>query len=590
MKLIRYLKKFLYVFAGRQRQLVFLLLIFITTSVLEAFGIGMLGPFINLAANPELVQNNSTLSRVYEFFNFQSYSLFIVALGLFVVSIFIIKSTMFLLSKAYTYKVLLSQRSAIRTRLLNAYLYAPYEFHLTRNSADFVNKIIVEANRFTNLVALPLVEVCSQVVVIVALVALMASTDILLVLISLGTLLPAFLGFLLIGKRLKEWGRGASRAREKTLRVVSHGLGGLKETYVIGCESYFQKEMMRHVEAEASLESRFQTAQVVPRTLIEALLMVAIVGFICLSQFFLQQDFNSVVSTMGIFAVASFRLVPAGSQLMQSFGRIRNSAYTLDCLYLDLKEVEGQSPIYQKENRSSAKPLSFHQDLELKDVVYRYPNSTPASLDGISLCIKRGESIGLIGPSGSGKTTLVDVILGLLQPESGDICLDGTSIYSNLSSWKKLIGYIPQSIFLLDDTIERNIAFGVPDLEIDSDRLWHAIKAAQLDELVQSLPEGLKTTTGERGVRLSGGQRQRIGIARALYHQREILILDEATSALDSQTEQLISHSIDALAGAKTLIIIAHRLSTLEHCDRVYALEKGKVTKQGSYETVVLST
>ena len=249
--------------------------------------------------------------------------------------------------------------------------------------------------------------------------------------------------------------------------------------------------------------------------------------------------------------------------------------------------------------------IEFSEKVELKEVTYSYPGTSKPAIDRLSLTLKKGQSIALIGKSGAGKTTLVDVILGLLRPESGNIIVDGKSIYSNINnfdsnswqnligsknlrSWQNLIGYIPQSIFLIDDTIERNIAFGVPDHLIDNIRVDRAIKAAQLEDLVEQMPEGIKTMVGERGLRLSGGQRQRIGIARALYHEREILVLDEATSALDNETEKLVSEAISSLAGTKTLIIIAHRLTTVAHCDRIYMLENGRIVKSGSYQEVVL--
>jgi ABC-type multidrug transport system fused ATPase/permease subunit len=295
------------------------------------------------------------------------------------------------------------------------------------------------------------------------------------------------------------------------------------------------------------------------------------------------------------------RLIPAASQLVQAMGEMQNKSYSVDRLYLDLKEIEKQKatqPLKSalgltRGNLSSSKygenqTMSFTEGVELKEVTYSYPDTSEPAIERVSLSLKKGQSIALIGKSGAGKTTLVDVILGLLQPESGDIRVDGVSVYSNIRSWQNLIGYIPQSIFLIDDTIERNIAFGVPDRLLDRARIDRAIKAAQLEELVEQLPDGIKTVVGERGIRLSGGQRQRIGIARALYHEREILVLDEATSALDNETEKLVSEAIRSLAGTKTLITIAHRLSTVEHCDRVYLLEKGRVVKSGSYQEVVL--
>lgn len=273
---------------------------------------------------------------------------------------------------------------------------------------------------------------------------------------------------------------------------------------------------------------------------------------------------------------------------MSSINGIRYSSHALDQLYFDFKELEDKKE--EQLRFSQSKLLHAFRELayltgnvSLEDVVYRYPNAEKNSLDSISLTIRKGESIGLIGKSGAGKTTLVDVILGLLVPQSGDITVDGVSIYTNIRSWQNMLGYVPQSIFLIDDTLRRNIAFGVPDHLIDENRLLRAIEAAQLSELVEQLSHGLETQLGERGVLLSGGQRQRVGIARALYHEREILVFDEATAALDNETEALVTEAIKSLSGIKTMIIIAHWLSTIEHCDRIYMLEKGQVIKAGSY-------
>jgi ATP-binding cassette, subfamily B, bacterial PglK len=272
----------------------------------------------------------------------------------------------------------------------------------------------------------------------------------------------------------------------------------------------------------------------------------------------------------------------------------------LNMLYGDLKEIDRQqikenAKLLATDSREldpiepPQKIIEFRHTLNLQNITYSYAKSSELALKDVSFSIHKGESIALIGKSGSGKTTLVDVILGLLKLEKGDILVDGTSIYSNIRSWQNLVGYIPQSIFLIDDTIERNIAFGVSDRVIDKTRLEQVIQVAQLKELIEQLPQGIQTQVGERGVRLSGGQRQRIGIARALYHEREILVLDEATAALDNETESLISEAINSLAGQKTLIIIAHRLSTVQKCDRIYVLEKGRVINSGSYQEVVTS-
>jgi ABC-type multidrug transport system fused ATPase/permease subunit len=287
--------------------------------------------------------------------------------------------------------------------------------------------------------------------------------------------------------------------------------------------------------------------------------------------------------------------------LLQTLANLRYSTPVVDQLYFDLQEVEKASWSHISEvpqitpgaklmSKSQTAPskLKFTDRIEVEELTFRYAADADLTLNHINLQIQKGQAIGLIGRSGAGKSTLVDVILGLLTPESGDIKVDGVSVLNDLRAWQSLIGYIPQSIFLMDQTIARNIAFGVADEHIDLHRLNRAVEAAQLSELVDQLPDGLDTFVGERGIRLSGGQRQRIGIARALYHEREILILDEATSALDNETEALVSQAIQSLSGTKTMIIIAHRLSTIEHCDRIYLLEKGQVVKSGSYQEVVL--
>jgi len=288
-------------------------------------------------------------------------------------------------------------------------------------------------------------------------------------------------------------------------------------------------------------------------------------------------------------------MIPASSQILNAVGRMRAMSYALDMLYKDLKEIEAYGvPTAQlmpvSDGRLARQAASkFDKSVSLQDVTFYYPNTDEPAIENISLDIRKGESIALVGKSGSGKTTLVDIILGLLNPSSGDILVDGQSVYSDLRAWQNLLGYIPQSIFLTDETIAQNIAFGIPKDEIDYDRVTMAVKAAQLEDLIEQLPEGLETMVGERGMRISGGQRQRVGIARAIYHGREILVLDEATSALDPETERLVSEAIDSLAGDKTLIIIAHRLSTIENCDRVYQLDQGRIQKVGSYREVAMA-
>jgi ABC-type multidrug transport system fused ATPase/permease subunit len=601
-KVLGYLKKFLYLFSGNQKSLLALVCLFLVASVSEAIGIGMIGGFLKLADNPgPIINSNQLLDRLYAGLGFGSTTQFVFAFGIFVILIFILKSFLYFASQYFTSKLLLGQRKILQDKFFDAYSSAPYELYLSRNSSDLVNKIIVETSRFIYGFSNSFVMVLSQSITLLALLALLVRTDVNLLFAVLFSLTPAFAIFLLLSGRIREWGQLFSTSNEEIARLVNHSLGGIKEIRVIGCEDYFKSEMKNSTKQLAQAELLFYMFQAVPRTLIEMVLVICVIGFLCLSILLRGQEFQTVLASVGVFALAGMKIIPAGSLFISSMAATRNSTHTLNLLYSDLKEVEEISQssglaFYRSvevANQASLSilrpPISFNQQIQIENLTYRYPGASDLSIDQINISIKKGQSIGLIGRSGAGKTTLVDLLLGLLQPESGDIKVDGHSIYENLDSWRRNIGYIPQSIFLLDDTIERNIALGVPDRLIDHSRLRQAIQLAQLEELLADTPGGINTPVGERGIRLSGGQRQRIGIARALYHERDILVLDEATSALDNATERLVNQAIESLAGLKTLVVIAHRLTTIEHCDCIYMLDKGRVIRSGSYESVVHS-
>ncbi len=599
--MLKYLSKVWYILKGSRKSLPLLLLVFVLSSLLEALGIGLIAPFLNLAAKPDSIQEIHLLQWTYSQLNLQSDSQFIFILSMAIAIIFCLKSFLYFLAQKFIFSFSFNQKGKLASRLFRTYLAVDYTFHLRKNTANITHNIVFETQGFTHGAVLPLLNSIANLTVIFVLVLLLAQTDLLFLAIILAVLLPVFLLFYQLRNQFKKWGQEASKANREVIRIINHGLGGLKETRVIGCEPYFQQQMEQQVQIMAETATLAQSFQKLPRIVIETCLISFIVIFISVSQLFFKQNIQEVTSILAVFAVASVRSIPAASQLVQAMGQMQNYSHAVDQLYLDLKESEEQEANQPSEsvlgltggNLSSFKygkhqALSFAERVELNEITYRYPGTLKAAVDKVSLTLKKGQSIALIGKSGAGKTTLVDVILGLLQPESGNIRVDGVSVYSNLRSWQNLIGYIPQSIFLIDDTIERNIAFGVADDLIDRAKIERVIRATQLEELIEQLPDGIKTVVGERGVRLSGGQRQRIGIARALYHEREILVLDEATSALDNQTEKLVSEAIRFMAGTKTLIIIAHRLSAVEHCDRIYLLEKGRLVKSGSYQKVVL--
>jgi ATP-binding cassette, subfamily B, bacterial PglK len=596
-----YFLKFLYVISAKKVELILLLFAFLTVSALDALGIGLVGPFIALATKPELINQQTLLSNIYGFLGLKSTNQFIGILGLAIIAIFYFKSFSYYQIQRYVFRFCFTQQVKLRLRLLHTYLFLPYTFHLRTNSANLIQNIINESQNFSYSVAIPLLNSIANLFVLFVLVLLLAITDLAATVSVIGGMLLAYLPFHLVRNKIVRWGKEGVEANTEMLRIVNHAIGGLKETRVIGCEEFFENQLATQVNRFARVATLFHIFQMLPRILIESLLITFVVGLVSVSLLFEQRSQN-LVSVLGIFAIASIRLLPSASQLISSMGVLRNFKPTLERLYMDLKEIEKPEAVrYLKLSRGVIPSsllksdslnrlhaaMPFTDKIVINQINYHYPEAATNSLTDISLTIQKGESIALIGKSGAGKTTLVDVFLGLLIPQSGDIQVDGLSVYNGLRSWQNLIGYIPQSIFLTDDTIERNIAFGVSDHQIDRERLDRAIESAQLAELIEQLPEGKQTQVGEHGVRLSGGQRQRIGIARALYHEREILVLDEATSALDNETENLISQAIQDLSRTKTMIIIAHRLTTVEHCDRIYKMEKGKIVKCGSYQEVV---
>jgi ABC-type multidrug transport system fused ATPase/permease subunit len=595
------LAKFLYIYTGTKQSLFLLFLMAILTSILESFGIGLIGPFLNLSSNPEKIREIPLLNWIYIQFNLQSNSQLVLILGLSIILIFAIKSVAYILTNAYLFRIGFNQKKKLVSRMMSAYLRTPYAFFLERNSATITQNIIIETSTFTTEYLIPLLTASVNTIIILFILSLLAKTSLLLLVMILGILLLTGAIFESFGKRIRKWGRIRTESDKAMIKVINHSMGGLKETRVIGCESYFEKQLNFHGEKWKKAVTLFRTSKITFPVIIQNGLIIVVVGFVCTLSITAMQESQDLSSILAVFVTASLRLIPSANQFINAASSIRNSSYSVDAIYADLKaleEVIGNtksknshltnlvSAVYPCNEETSI--LDFANRIELMNVRYRYPKAKNDVIKGISLTIQKGESIALIGKSGAGKTTLVDILLGLLEPQHGDIQVDGISIYKNLRSWQNLVGYIPQSIFLMDDTVERNIAFGVPDELIDSKRLEKAIQVAQLSELIQQLPEGVKTRVGERGVKFSGGQRQRIGIARAIYHEREVLVLDEATAALDNETEQLVSDAIQSLAGSKTLIIIAHRLSTVEDCDRVYLLEQGRIAKSGTYQEVVL--
>ena len=585
--MFRYLSKILYILPERHAGLISLIISFIFVSFLEVFGIGIIGPFIGLASKPELIEQTDWLNSLFLRSGIDEKSQFIALIGLGIILIFVLKSFFSWRVQTSVFHFAYKQKGDLTTKLMEAYLSAPYTFHLSKNSSHIIHNIITETKQFANSVLIPLLTSISNCFILLSLIILLTATNLATIVVILGTILPLFFLFTSFKTKITQWGKEASKAEQATIRIINHGMGGIKETKVIGCEPYFEAEIAAEAQKYLDATSKFYAYKLSPRVVVETLLVVFLIGFVSIF-LIINNNIQELTATLSVFALASIRLIPAFTNITNGVGTLKNSSFAVNKLYSDLKEIENLNQANILKRNLSKLTLEFNHQIELQKVNYQYPQAKELALKNLSLIINKGESIALIGKSGAGKTTLVDVILGLLIPQQGDIKVDQKSIYDNIFAWQKLIGYIPQSIFLLDDSIAKNIAFGVPEHLIDRPKLARAIQAAQLEELIERLPQGTNTVVGERGVLLSGGQRQRIGIARALYHEREILVLDEATAALDNETENLVTEAIKSLGKSKTVIIIAHRLTTVEHCDRVYELERGQIMRSGSYQEIVL--
>ncbi|MGF1588229.1 MAG: ABC transporter ATP-binding protein [Pleurocapsa sp.] len=590
----KFIAKFFYVTEGKHQSLLIMSCLFIISSFLEMVGVGLIGPFAAMVTQPDFIKNSDWLQSLYDKFSFNSPQQFVLYFGIFTVIAFYLKAALSFITQKSIAEFAHSLKGDLAYRLMKSYIAAPYTLHLTKNSANLIQNVITSTDQFCIGLVLSLLTAISNAVVIVALVILLVWTNAaasigiaIVLLVAVAVLNP-------LKTKLTNWGKNGYDASTEMIRILNHSLGGLKETRIIGCEPYFERQMSDAAWKYSKNMGLAAGYANLPRYIVEAVIISFLIIFAFLFVTFNQENSQNISSIFGIFAIASIRLLPATGNTISCINVIRYNSHSLDLLFAELKEVEklkGQKDyvdIQNDQDQHQSKKISFQDKITVKNLIYKYPSTNTNALDNISLTIDKGQSIGLIGKSGSGKTTLVDVLMGLLLPQGGDITVDSVSVYSNIRAWQNLIGYVPQSIFLIDDTLERNIAFGVPDNQIDHQRLQEALAAAQLSEVIARLPMGLNTVVGERGVLLSGGQRQRVGIARALYHEKEILVFDEATAALDNETENLITDATKALSGSKTIIIIAHRLSTIEHCDRIYRLEQGNILQFGSYQDVVI--
>lgn len=553
--------------------------------MLEMVGIGIIFPFLQLLANPESALSKPWLKHAYELSAARGMDTFLVYLSIALVG-FVIFKGMFSVTTAYvTQRVIQNERAMLSSYLIGSYITAPWEVHIQRNSAVMVRNVVKSIEGAFSDFINPLLANLADALLVVAVCSVLVLVQPMVTILVVGVLLVLTVPFYKSFKdRASRWGTLSHQNEANMLRWLNEGLGSLKELKVYGRESFVLAGFSSEAFAKARHYTLLQTICGAPRAVIEVVMIGGMVLVIVLLQM-QGQSLQEAIPTLGLLGVAAFRLVPTVSRLANGFVTMRYGAAALDQIYDDV--VLHEARCVKHEGDQNCEKLKFKKDIVLKGVTFYYPQRDTPAISDVYLNIERGQLMALVGPSGSGKTTLVDLILGILSPSSGSIMVDGQNIATNLRGWQRNIGYVPQTIFLSDASLRSNIAFAIPDKDINDQRIHDVVRLAGLNDIVRELPEGLATKVGERGICLSGGQRQRVGIARALYGNPDLLVLDEATSALDGISEKQIAHALERLKGMVTILVIAHRLTTVQWCDQLVFLKKGRVIGVGRYDDLV---
>ena len=571
--------KLKYIFSPADwRYLVFLMVMTIIGGVLELLGVSIFYPFTNMILHAEDTVNAHAILRwTYDTFHFSTYMQFMILLTFGVIILYLVKNAFLIILKHITYKFSFRVQKTLATRLLHAYMREPYTFHLSKNISELQRTLQDDVANFSQFVMQSL-ELIAELCVCVMMAFYLLTVSKTITIIVGVLLVVCVFGFTKATRAASRGlGRDCQTYRARIYQWINQSIGGIKEVKVLERENYFLDSFTEYYEKYARALRLLKMLAMVPKYIVEGVSMTGLLLAIIIKLAFGEADMMFYIPQLTVFALAAFRLFPAVGRINGYVTQIISTTPSVDLIYHDLKEVDH----YVEEHPvSEDKGWRLEKEIKVDHVSYTYPGGSAEVLKDVSFTIPRGATAAFIGPSGAGKTTMADIILGLLSPDSGQVLADGINVHENLSGWHAQIGYIPQTIYLADESIRENIAFGVKKEEIDDAAVERALHQAQLDEFVATLPEGADTFVGDRGVRLSGGQRQRIGIARALYHNPEILVLDEATSALDNETETAVMESIDHLQGLKTMIIIAHRLQTIEKCDMVYRVKDGRIERE----------
>lgn len=561
----------------QKKSMFFLVIMMIIGAALQVAGVGMIVPVVSIVMNPDVVESGGLVNTLYTMVGGGSIKRFAIIIMLGLIGVFIIKNVFLYFQQKITLAFVYTNQFKTSERMMKNYLRRGYEFYLNADTAVVQRSITSDVNNMYAMI-LALLQLVSDGIIFVFLVLYCLQQD-----VGMSLLLASVMLILLIviKKVLKpilyKAGQDNQNYYSSLFKWISQTVQGIKEVKIACKEQYFVSEYIKCGKGYVDAVQKYTLYNSIPKLLIETICVICMIGYL-LVMMLCGVDSADMMQTLTAFAAAALVLLPCVNRINNQINNITYFEPFFMGVTDNLQDEISGNKVDMSYAADMDEKLPVEKTIELKDIVYAYPNTEKLIFDGADLTIPIGASVGIVGTSGAGKSTVVDILLGLLEVRSGKILADGKDVQENYRAWLKNIGYIPQMIFMLDDTIRKNVAFGVPEDKIDEDRLWEVLREAQLDEFVKTLPDGLETGIGERGIRLSGGQRQRIGIARALYNNPEVLILDEATSALDNDTEAAIMESINRLHGKKTLVIIAHRLQTIEKCDLVYRVENGKAT------------
>lgn len=576
------LTKLGYIFDKRDKWKIGALLVAVVIgSFLELLGVTIFMPFINIIQEPETIRKTWYLKWVYEQFHFQSAKSFLVALSVAIIAVYIIKNVYLIIEKSYIYRFSYNTQMKLSTRLLNTYMREPYTFHLNKNIATLQRSLHEDTSKFMQVILYSLELVAELAVCFVLVVYLLFESKTITVIV-LGLLVVCVGAFLLLTRKYsRKLGKDNQEYQGKIFQWMNQALGGIKEIKILEREEFFTDEYRKYYVKYAIGLRIARTISILPKYVVEAVAISGLLVGIIVKLLLGQADMTYYIPQLTVFAVAAFRLMPSVGRINEHATNTLYALPSVDLVYHDLVEIEDY---IERQDREEKEEWNLQKGIEVQNVTYYYPDTNEPVINNANLSVRKGQTVAFIGASGAGKTTMVDIILGLLTPQSGVVMADHINIHEKPKTFHAQIGYIPQVIYLSDDTIRNNIAFGVKQENISEQAVLQAMEKAQLTEFIDSLPHGLDTIVGDRGVRLSGGQRQRIGIARALYHDPEILVLDEATSALDNDTEAAVMEAVENLQGTKTMIIIAHRLTTIRNVDMIYEVEDGKVVEKSKDE------